>query len=363
MADRDYYEILGVTKDATPEEIKKAYRLGALKHHPDRGGNEDEFKAISEAYEVLADTEKRHQYDNPYEDIPFMPSFFRNTYRHQKYKMPQSGRNIIYNLELDLEETVLDNIDKEITVKVEEHCDQCLDGSGLKEGKSKRKCSACNGQGQVNSTSHRDNGWVSIHVVTCHKCKGEGEYIEDADKCPNCHGSGVIVKGKKVNIKVPIGISTGQGLLLNNEGNCGKNGGPNGDILVRIILKKHDIFSFEGADIKLTLPISISQAVLGDKVIVPTICGEELLITIEPGTSAVSQIVKRGYGRPKCGVPGQKGDFYIITKIQTPSNISDEEKVLYEKIMDIEKNNKNTDNSVTRYLEKIKNVPEKNSDR
>jgi len=361
---KDYYEILGVTKDASVDEIKKAYRQAALKHHPDKGGDEAKFKESLEAYEILSDQNKRYTYDNPrgnfYGNTDFSP-FMHRRYSYRMH-MPQVGENEIYNLELDLEETVRDNIKKEIKVKVRIRCEHCLDGSGLKTGKSKKRCSMCNGQGQVNSETQREDGWVSIHIVTCHKCKGEGEFIEDEDKCIHCNGSGFTIKEKKMDVTIPKGISTGQGLVLSGEGHCGKYGGPPGDILVRAIIRKHDIFFSDGPNIKMIFPITLGQAILGDEIIVPTIYGKTIQVTIYPGTPAINQIEKRGYGRPFVNNPGRRGNFYITTQIQIPFCVSDEEKVLYENIRKIEKG-KDTDNNITRYLETIKHVQEKDSNR
>ncbi len=339
MNKKDYYEILGIPKDATEEEIKRAYRKLALKYHPDRNPgdkeSEERFKEISEAYKVLSDPEKRHIYDiygheglegqgystgfsdiddifSAFSDI-FEDFFgFRSTTRRQRSRQ---GRSLRYDIEITLEEA-FKGTEKEIVFERLEKCHYC-DGIG---GKGRQICPACNGMGQIT----KSHGFFHIST-TCPTCNGEGYVLTEL--CPECKGSGTIRRKKKMNIKIPAGVDNGMQLRIRGEGEPGDYGAPAGDLFIVIHIQNHTFFSRKGEHLFCEIPISFVQAALGDKIKIPLFDKEEITIDIPPGTQPEEIIKISGKGMP---IPrfNRRGDLFVKVKVQIPKNLNKKQKEL-----------------------------------
>lgn len=360
MAKRDYYEVLGVEKNAGADEIKKAYRKLAIKYHPDKTkgdkASEEKFKEASEAYEVLSDSEKRRKYDQyghaglegtfggggfSWEDFThasefsdifgeggfssifesfFGGSFGRRSSRERVYK----GEDLQISIALSLKE-IAEGTKKTIKIKVKDSCDKCR-GTGS-EDQSTQTCSQCNGAGQVRQTQRSIFGYIST-TVNCPSCKGEGKIIKN--KCTKCHGDGRMNVSKTVEVKIPAGVEEGQYIRLRGEGNAGIQNGPNGDILVLIKEKEDDTFEREGASIYCDYPISYSQAVLGGEIQVPTLSGK-VKMKIPSGTQSGKVFKLKGQGLPYVNSP-YRGDLHIRIVVVVPTTLTREEKELVEKL-------------------------------
>jgi len=347
MADkRDYYEVLGVSRQASGPEIKKAYRNLAKQYHPDMNHNSEEieqkFKEATEAYEILSDTTKRQQYDQfghaafaqggggGYGGFNDMGDMFGDIFgdffgggSRRRANAPQKGDNIQARINLEFEEAIF-GVEKEIYVTVSEPCDTC-DGSGAKPGTSKETCTTCAGQGQVRYNQQTLFGTVQS-VRTCHQCGGSGQMIKE--KCTDCHGSGLKKQNKKLSVTIPAGIDHGQSMRLRGKGEPGINGGPKGDVILQVYVKPHAILERRGEDIYYELPISFSQAALGTEVSVPTIDGN-VTYEIKAGTQTNTKFRLRGKGVPHLNNIKLRGDQYVTVSVMTPKNLSDEERELF----------------------------------
>lgn len=349
---RDYYEVLGVDRNATLDEIKKAYRKLAIKYHPDKNsGNkqaEEKFKEATEAYDILSNPDKREQYNqfghsaftnsdfnwntvfhdfsdifgnNPFSDI-FEQFFGGSSSRGGNY--PQKGADLRYDLTITFEESAF-GVEKEITIDKNIECEHCH-GSGAEKHSDTMICPACNGTGQMRS----NQGFFTV-TRTCSKCKGEGKIIKNL--CSKCHGTGVVQVKKKLSVKVPAGVDTGQRLKIHGEGDAGRNNGRSGDLYVFIKVKEHPIFSRQGNDIVCSVPLSYCTAVLGGEIEVATISGKEVL-KIPPGTQTgkIFRFKNKGFK----DIHGYGiGDQLVEVVIVTPTKISVEEKELLEKLSKI----------------------------
>jgi molecular chaperone DnaJ len=352
MAKRDYYEILGVSKTASENELKKAYRNLARQYHPDVNKSpeaESIFKEISEAYEVLSDKEKRERYDRfghdgvnfqgggfggfGFEDFgdigDIFDAFFGGGGSRRKRKenpnRPQRGSDLRLDIEIEFKEAIFGS-EKEIVINHLENCDQC-NGSGAKKGSRIVTCTTCGGIGQVQQTQRSLFGSFT-QITVCPKCNGAGKWPEE--KCNTCKGKGKINKDKKIKIKIPAGVDTGAKLRVPNEGDSGLNGGPNGDLYVvmHVAKDKNGIYEREGNDIYMELPISYYQAVLGDEVEVELL-DEKTKININAGTQPGKIITLKGKGVPILGTDGiRRGDFHIVINILVPQKVSSEEEKL-----------------------------------
>lgn len=352
MNKRDYYEILGISHNASSDEIKRAYRQMALKYHPDRNpGNkeaEEKFKEAAEAYSVLIDSEKRSIYDRfgidglrgegfrgftgfnasvfeEFEDIlgnffDFgLGNFFGTRHRRRAYT-PRRGRNLALELDLTLEEAAF-GVEKEIKLDHTVTCPACH-GSGLRPGTKKSVCQHCQGRGQV----RYQQGFFSISR-TCSYCRGMGEII--TSPCDDCRGSGKVKKRKALSIKIPEGVDQGSKLRISGEGEAGDQGAPSGDLYVIIHLKKHKFFERNGNDLACEISISFAQATLGTTVEIPTLEKNELL-QIPPGTQPGKVFKIKGKGIK--GIEGQrKGDLYVKVGVETPERLTKEQKTLLKK--------------------------------
>ena len=353
MADKkDYYDVLGVSKDASKDEIKKAYRKLAKKYHPDRSDEpnaSEKFKEISEAYEVLSDPQKRKQYDQfghsgiNQEDFNFQDfaqggfgglddifdMFFNEggmgaSRRGRRSRGPQKGNNLQYRLEIDFEEAAF-GAKKEITIPRTETCDTC-DGTGAKPGTETRTCPKCNGRGQVRTSQRTPFGQIT-QTQTCSRCNGTGEIIKEP--CPDCNGEGKVRRHRNLTVNIPPGVKTGTKLRMANEGEAGDKGAPNGDLYILIEVKSHEIFDRQGDDIYCEVPINFVQATLGDEIQVPTLEGK-VKFNIPEGTQPGTTFRLKNKGIEHLNGRG-RGDEYITAKVVIPKSLSGEQK---EKLME-----------------------------
>ncbi|HLU21273.1 molecular chaperone DnaJ [Lederbergia graminis] len=353
MSKRDYYEVLGVSKSATKDEIKKAYRRLSKQYHPDinkEPGSDEKFKEITEAYEVLSDDQKRSQYDQfghagpqgfgggggfggadfgggfgGFEDI--FNTFFGGGGRRDP-NAPRQGADLQYTMRLDFEDAVFG---KETIIEIpkEETCDTCK-GSGAKPGTSPETCSHCSGSGQLNVEQNTPFGRI-VNRRVCHHCHGTGNIIKE--KCRTCSGDGTVKKNKKINIKIPKGIDDGQQIRISGEGEPGINGGPAGDLYVVFHVREHEFFERDGDDIYCEMPITFAQAALGDEIEVPTLHGK-VKLKIPAGTQTGTRFRLRGKGVHNVRGLGV-GDQHIVVKIITPTKLTEQQKQLLREFADI----------------------------
>ena len=365
---KDYYEILGIERDAKEDEIKSAYRELAKKYHPDVSKEDDsteKFKEVTKAYEVLSDSDQRRNYDmggsGSLNDL-FM-NFHNGIYNAgSRIDFPQQGNHIKFPILLTYSEIISKDLTKDITITRKEACPDCKDHPGLNEGASKKDCTDCGGQGRVREIS-RQEGMQMIRETICYSCRGTGKLIDKKDMCASCNGTADVEKERTFSVKIPRGIRQNQVIALNGEGHCGKNGGPNGDLYVVAVEQQHEIFERYGDDIFIKLPITVSQAALGSEVEIPTVYNNIIKVEIPAGSVSGTMIKKENYGMPIRGNATSKGDMVIGCEIVVPENLSDEEKALFEKIRNIE--DKKTDKRIEKiedYIERVRNVQEKNSD-
>ena len=342
MADkRDYYEVLGVDKGADDAAIKKAYRALAKKYHPDMNPGDKEaeakFKEASEAYAVLSDAEKRKQYDQfghaafeggagggfdfNFSDMgdifgDIFGDFFGGGRSRRASNGPMQGQNIRTRIVIDFEEAVF-GCEKEIDVSIKDECTSCH-GTGAKAGTSPVTCTKCGGKGQVMYTQQSLFGAMRS-VQTCPDCNGTGKMIKD--KCPDCHGTGYISSRKKIQVSVPAGIDDGQSIRIRGKGEPGVNGGPRGDLLVEVSVRRHPIFQRDGYNLYSTAPISFAQAALGGDVRISTIDGD-VLFNIKAGTQTDTKIRLRGKGVPSLRNKSMRGDQYVTLVVQVPEKLN-----------------------------------------
>jgi molecular chaperone DnaJ len=354
---RDYYEVLGVSKNAPKDEIKDAYRKLAMQYHPDRNkapDAEEKFKEISEAYAVLSDDEKRQQYDmlghagfdqrytpedifrgadfdSIFRDLGFgsfgdiFRSFFGGGFRGGFAERINRGQDLVYDLEITLEEAAR-GTEKEIEVPRTEKCDIC-NGSGAAPGTSPRTCPRCNGAGKVQHM-RKSSFAMYVQVTACPTCRGKGTLIDSP--CKNCHGTGLVKKRRRISVKVPMGIDEGYQLRLRGEGETAPNGGSPGDLYVLVHILPQELFMREGDDLLYVLMISYPQAALGAEVSVPTLEGPAN-VKIHPGTQPGEVIRLMGKGMPRFRDYG-KGDLVIRIGISVPKKLTPQQRALFEQL-------------------------------
>ncbi len=339
---RDYYEILSISKSASGEEIKKSYRRMAMKHHPDRNPDDHQaatrFKEVQEAYEVLSDSQKRSAYDQfghagvnqgagggfggfNFQDMgDVFGDIFGDIFGGGRggREKAQQGSDLGYELVLTLEEAVA-GVTKEIKVPTWVGCKPC-DGSGAKPGKSPVSCKQCQGSGQVR-ISH---GFIQVQQ-TCPVCRGAGKMIEDP--CSSCRGQGRVQERKTLSVKVPMGVDTGDRIRLNGEGEAGLNGAPAGDLYVQMQVKDHEIFHRDGTDLHCEVPISFVQAALGAEIDVPTLQNGAVKLKIPAETQSDKKFRLRGKGIKALRTNGT-GDLICHVRIETPVHLTPEQKEL-----------------------------------
>ncbi|OGH00072.1 MAG: molecular chaperone DnaJ [Candidatus Lambdaproteobacteria bacterium RIFOXYD1_FULL_56_27] len=368
VAKRDYYEILGVGKTASKEELKKAYRKLAQQYHPDKNPDdkvsEEKFKELSEAYEILSDAERRAQYDrfghsaanmgsgqNPFEGAGGFGDIFGDVFseffggsggrRGGQGSRGERGSDLSYNMELTFEQAAF-GYSTELVIPRLEECGQC-GGTGARSSKDIDLCSVCGGSG----TQRIQQGFFSV-ATTCSNCRGTGKVIKNP--CTSCHGRGRVNARKKLKVSIPAGVDTGARVKLTGEGEAGVGGGSRGDLYLVIRVLEHAIFERDNYDIYCRIPISITQAALGSEIEVPTLAGRAR-VTIAPGTQNDQTFRLRGKGIQKLQRP-DFGDLYVKIMVEVPTNLNKEQKKILEQFAAI--SNEDSTPIKKGFMEKLK---------
>ncbi|MCF0242154.1 MAG: molecular chaperone DnaJ [Treponema sp.] len=366
MAKRDYYEVLGIEKSASSEDIKRAYRKLAVKYHPDKNPGDKEaeqkFREATEAYEVLSDDQKRPIYDqygfaglegmgqgagsggyshafNDFSDLfggmgggfgDIFENLFGGGSRRSSSSGPGTGSSLRYDLHIGFREAVY-GTKTEIHFKHAEACDTCHGtcGSGQKT------CPTCRGAGQI----MQGNGFFRIQQ-TCPKCQGRGTIIENP--CSACRGTGLQTKSKSVSLSIPAGVDSGKRITIPRQGDAGANGGPSGDLIVVIHVSEHDYFERDGQDLYCAVPVSMTQAALGCKIQIASLDDKKIELSIAPGTQHGKLLRVKGEGVPYVGST-RKGDLYVKVIVQIPSKLSGKEKELLQQFISVEKPSESPD--------------------
>ena len=344
---RDYYEVLGVDRNADAATIKKAYRQLAKKYHPDMNPGDKEaeqkFKEAAEAYSVLSDDNKRHQYDqfghaafeqggggaggfdfngadmgDIFGDI--FGDLFGGGSRRRANNGPMKGANLRASVRITFEEAVF-GCEKELELSLKDECTNCH-GTGAKPGTSPETCPKCGGRGQVVMTQQSLFGMVQ-NVTTCPDCGGTGKIIKE--KCTSCGGTGYTSSIKKIKVSIPAGIDNGQCVRIAGKGEPGTNGGPRGDLLVEVVVQRHPIFQRQDMNIYSTAPMSFAQATLGGDVRISTIDGD-VMYNVKPGTQTDTRIRLKGKGVPSLRNKSVRGDHYVTLVVQVPTRLNNEAK-------------------------------------
>lgn len=361
---RDYYEVLGVEKNATDEELKKAYRKLAKKYHPDANPDNKEeaeknFKEVNEAYEVLSDKQKRQMYDqfgfngpqgfngsqgggyysygsgfdgfggfSDFGDFGDLGDIFSSFFggssaRSRSSNGPRKGADLKINLDITFEEAYL-GVEKEISINRNEKCTSC-NGSGAKKGTTAEKCSMCNGTGKIKQIATTPFGQMATQKI-CSQCGGTGKVIKEP--CPDCRGKGIVKKSIKLKVKIPEGIDEGQTIVLKNEGEVGNNGGPNGDLYIVIHIKRHSIYSRKAEHVLCDIPITFTGAALGTELEIPMVDGTKEKYKIPEGTQTGTKFAIKNKGFKS--VNGNwRGDFVFTVIVQTPKKLTREQRELF----------------------------------
>lgn len=347
MQKRDYYEILGINRSASQEEIKAAFRSLARKYHPDVNGSEDaeeRFKEINEAFMILSDEEKRSVYDrfgheglrnsggmpdwnniDPFDIFEQFFGGFGGFGSRQRRNSPRRGEDLYYSINLDFEEAAF-GVEREMDITRDEVCERCK-GSGAEPGTSPTTCSACQGRGEIRQVRQTFLGSM-VQVTTCPECGGSGKVI--SERCKTCSGRGYERKTIHKTIPIPAGVDNGTQIRLSGEGQPGINGGPRGNLYIEIKVKPHKFFRRRSDDVLLDLNINIAQAALGAEIKVPTLDGDEKL-SIPAGTQPGKVFKLRHKGIPHLRGSG-KGDQLVIINIDIPSRLSSEQRKLFEQL-------------------------------
>jgi molecular chaperone DnaJ len=355
VAKRDYYEVLGVERGATEEEIKKAYRRLARKYHPDVNKSpeaEEKFKEINEAYRVLSDPELRRRYDKfghaDFEGVnggaggfggfdfgdfggfdDLFDMFFGGATGMSRRRGPQRGADLRYDLHLDFNEAVF-GVEKELDITRMEVCSHC-GGDGAEPGSSLTTCPDCQGTGQVRTVRRTPFGQF-VNARTCPRCRGAGRWPEKT--CRECGGEGRVTRRRRIKVKIPAGVDEGQRVRLAGEGEGGVNGGPPGDLYIYITVKPHELFQRRGNDVYCEVPISFVQAALGAEILVPTLDGQTKL-RIPEGTQTGTSFRLRGLGVPhRFG----RGDQHVRVKVVTPIKLTPRQRQLLEEFAQVDAN-------------------------
>lgn len=346
MADkRDYYEVLGVPRDADDAALKKAYRQLAKKYHPDTNPGDKEaearFKEASEAYAVLSDAQKRQQYDQfghaAFEqggagggfdfNMGDMGDIFGDIFgdlfgggRRRSSNGPMRGADVLAGVRITFDESVK-GVEKEIELTLKDVCDTC-GGSGAKPGTQPKTCGKCNGTGQYAYTQQSLFGMVR-NVGPCPDCNGTGKIIHE--KCADCRGSGYVSRRKKIQVSIPAGIDSGQRIRIGGKGEPGKNGGPRGDLYVEVTVSSHPEFIRQGEDVFSTVPISFVTAALGGEIRIKTVDGE-VLYEVKAGTQTDTKVRLKGKGMPSVRNSSLRGDHYVTLVVQVPQRLNEAQK-------------------------------------
>ncbi|WP_047151390.1 molecular chaperone DnaJ [Aneurinibacillus tyrosinisolvens] len=368
MSKRDYYEVLGLSKDASESEIKKAHRKLSMKYHPDRNKEADaeaKFKEVQEAYEVLSDPQKKAGYDQfghagaqgggfggggdfggGFGDIFDM--FFGGGGGRRNPNAPRQGDDLQYSMQIEFKEAVFGK-EMDIEIPKETTCSKC-DGSGAEPGSKVETCQTCNGAGQQEVVQNTPFGRV-VNRRVCPTCKGSGKFV--SVKCSKCHGSGTEKIRRKIHIRVPAGVDDGARMRIPGEGELGANGGPPGDLYVVFRVKRHDFFERDGNDIFCKIPITFAQATLGDEIEVPTLDGK-VKLKVPAGTQTGTKFRLRGHGVPYLNRSG-KGDQHVKVVIITPTKLTDRQRELLREFGELS-GEETHGNGETSFFDKMKKV-------
>ena len=361
---RDYYEVLGVEKNATDEELKKAYRKLAKKYHPDANPDNKEeaeknFKEVNEAYEILSDKQKRQMYDqfgfngpqgfngsqgggyysygsgfdgfggfSDFGDFGDLGDIFSSFFggsstRSRSSNGPRKGADLKINIDITFEEAYL-GVEKEISINRNEKCTSC-NGSGAKKGTTAEKCSMCNGTGKIKQIATTPFGQMATQKI-CSQCGGTGKVIKEP--CPDCKGKGIVKKSIKLKVKIPQGIDEGQTIVLKGEGEVGSNGGPNGDLYIVVHIKRHSIYSRKAEHVLCDIPITFTGAALGTELEIPMVDGSKEKYKIPEGTQTGTKFAIKNKGFKS--VNGNwRGDFVFTVIVQTPKKLTREQRELF----------------------------------
>lgn len=350
MAKRDYYEVLGIQKGAQDSEIKKAYRKLAKQYHPDTNPDnpqaEAKFKEATEAYEILSDSEKRSTYDRfghsafehgaggaggfngggfDFDMDDIFGSVFGDMFGgggRRRPRGPMPGADIKQTVQIDFAEAAF-GVEKEIQINTSETCSTCH-GSKAKPGTSATTCTKCGGTGQIRVTQRTILGAMQS-VQTCDACHGEGKMIKEP--CQTCHGQGKVRVAKKITVSFPAGIDHGQTLRVTGKGEVGEVGAPNGDLLVTVYVKPHELFERRGNDVTMRMPISFTQAALGSELSIPTLDGN-VKFTVAEGTQTGTTFRLQGKGIPNIRNKKHRGDQYVEVYVEVPKNLTTNQKEL-----------------------------------
>lgn len=373
---RDYYEVLGVSRSASDDEIKKAFRRLAKQYHPDANkeqGAEARFIEINEAYEVLSDQQKRTAYDryghagvgsgaggaagfdnfggfSNLNDI--FETFFSGSTGGQRRSGPQRGADLRYELTISFEEAVF-GCQKEIELPRWETCSTCR-GNGAQPGTSTQRCPSCQGSGEIRRVQQSIFGQF-VNVTMCERCRGEGRII--TTPCEKCRGQGRVRNNRRVVVNIPAGVDDGINVRVTGEGEVSARGGTPGNLYVVLTVKSHEFFKRQGNDIIYELPISFTQAALGDEVEVPTVDGKSTMLKIPAGTQSNRSFRLKGMGVPVVH-SSARGDQHVIVKVVTPTNLTAEQRQLLEEFarIEAEQNEQNSKNIFRDLFEKTKDV-------
>lgn len=368
MSKRDYYEVLGVGKNASKDEIKKAYRKLSKKYHPDINkdpGADEKFKEAKEAYENLSDDQKRAQYDQfghtdpnqgaggfgggdfggfgGFDDI--FSSIFGGGARRRDPNAPRQGADLQYTMTLSFEEAVFGK-DTSIEIPREETCETCK-GSGARPGTKPETCTHCGGSGQLNVEQNTPFGKI-VNRRVCHYCSGTGKQIKH--KCSTCGGSGKVNKRKTIKVNIPAGVDDGQQMRVSGQGEPGVNGGPSGDLFVVFHVRNHEFFERDGDDIYCEMPLTFAQAALGDEIEVPTLHGK-VKLKVPAGTQTGTKFRLKGKGVANVRGYGQ-GDQHIVVRVVTPTNLTENQKDIIREFAEVSGNR--PDEQEMSFFDKVK---------
>lgn len=376
MSDKDYYKLLEISKEASDEEVKKAFRKQAMKYHPDRNPGdknaEQRFKEINEAYEVLKDPQKRAAYDrygaeafqngmggNPFgggfgfntEDLSDIFSnvfsdFMGGGRRAQNPNGPVRGQDLSYNLTISLEEA-FHGAEKEIKILGSDPCKACH-GFGTKDGKEAPICPTCHGSGRVRT----QQGGFFMFETTCPTCRGEGRAVQD--KCPHCNGQGATAVEKSLKIKIPAGVENNVRMRIVGAGEAGKRGGAKGDLYVFIQIAEHKLYERQGKDLYTSVPVSMVCAALGGKVEIPGLDGQKVELSIPAGTQTGNKLRIKGQGMSIMDTL-RRGDLFVILSVMTPTKLTARQKELLEEFRTLSKDD-NCQPEIKSFFDKIKDL-------
>ncbi len=356
MVSQDYYEVVGVSNNASKDEIKSAFRKKARQLHPDVNkapDAESKFKELGQAYETLMDDDKRAMYDRygeeglknaGYSQGPFdagfgdlseiLSSFFGagmgGGHSRQDPNAPRRGSDLRLDLEITFEEAVF-GVEKDVDIQHLENCNKC-NSSGVEPGTKPTTCPTCGGSGQVQQTTQTILGHFT-QVTTCYQCQGKGRII--STPCKECHGEGRKEVSKSINIKIPAGVDNGNKLRVSSEGDSGLNGGPSGDLYVVLFVKEHALFKREGLNVYIDQDITFAQSAIGETIDIDTVDGKKQ-VKIQAGTQSGAVITLRGAGVPQLNSPSRRGNQYIKIQVVTPTHLNEEEKKIFKRLKEIE---------------------------